>query len=152
MNGRNLLQWATEKLGSEKRLEAELLLCHVLNTNRALLLAHDADELSSGQVDAFQQMVQQRMQDVPLQYLLGTVDFMGLTLQVTPAVLIPRFDTERLVEQALKLLEELEHPTVLDVCTGSGAIALAIMSLQTTGNCMGRGFISRGFGNCCAEQ
>ena len=95
MNGRTLLQWATEKLGSEKRLEAELLLCHVLNTNRALLLAHDADELSSEQVDAFQQMVQQRMQDVPLQYLLGTVDFMGLTLQVGPAVLIPRFDTER---------------------------------------------------------
>lgn len=126
MNGRTLLQWATEKLGSEKRLEAELLLCHVLNTNRALLLAHDADELSSEQVDAFQQMVQQRMQDVPLQYLLGTVDFMGLTLQVGPAVLIPRFDTERLVEQALKLLEELEQPTVLDVCTGSGAIALAI--------------------------
>lgn len=80
MNGRNLLQWATEKLGSEKRLEAELLLCHVLNTNRALLLAHDADELSSGQVDAFQQMVQQRMQDVPLHVFVRHSGFYGFNL------------------------------------------------------------------------
>lgn len=126
MNGKQLLQWASDELGSERRLEAELLLCHVLNTSRALLMAHDADELTVQQEDSFRQLIQRRKQDEPLQYLLGTANFMGLDLKVTPAVLIPRFDTERLAEQALKLLEPVQQPNVLDVCTGSGAIALAI--------------------------
>lgn len=126
MNGKELLQWASDELGSEQRLEAELLLCHVLSTSRALLLAHDADELTAQQEKTFRQLILRRKQDEPLQYLLGTANFMGLDLKVTPAVLIPRFDTERLAEQALKLLEPIQQPKVLDVCTGSGAIALAI--------------------------
>lgn len=126
MNGKQLLQWASEELGSAQRLEAELLLCHVLHTNRALLLAHDTDALTAQQEEAFRQLIQRRRENEPLQYLLGTANFMGLDLQVTPAVLIPRFDTERLVEQALKLLEPVRQPIVLDICTGSGAIALAI--------------------------
>ncbi len=126
MNGKELLQWASDELGSEQRLEAELLLCHVLDTSRALLLAHDTDELTAQQEDDFRQLILRRKQDEPLQYLLGTANFMGLDLKVTPAVLIPRFDTERLAEQALKLLEPIQQPKVLDVCTGSGAIALAI--------------------------
>lgn len=130
MNSKDLLKWAVTELGVEKRLEAELLLCHVLNTNRALLMAHDTDELETEQVEMFRALVVRRKADEPLQYLLGTANFMGLELLVTPAVLIPRFDTERLVEKALKLLEDCEEPAVLDVCTGSGAIALALQQYK----------------------
>lgn len=126
MNSRELLKWAMAELGSDKRLEAELLLCHVLDTNRALLMAHDTDELAEEKAEAFRHLVLRRKADEPLQYLLGTASFMGLELLVTPAVLIPRFDTERLVEKALQLMETKESPVMLDVCTGSGAIALAL--------------------------
>lgn len=126
MNSKELLKWAVAELGSDKRLEAELLLCHVLDTNRALLMAHDSDEVTDEKEEAFRQLTQRRKADEPLQYLLGTASFMGLELLVAPAVLIPRFDTERLVEKALQLLEPIEAPTILDVCTGSGAIALAL--------------------------
>lgn len=126
MNRRALLQWGIAETGSEKRLEAELLLCYVLGTSRALLLAHDDMEATEVQIEAYQGMIMQYQSGAPLQYLLGKTDFMGLELQVTPAVLIPRFDTECLVERALQLLEPILQPTVLDICTGSGAIAIAI--------------------------
>ena len=126
MNSRELLKWAMAELGSDKRLEAELLLCHVLDTNRALLMAHDTDELAEEKAEAFRELILRRKADEPLQYLLGTASFMGLELLVTPAVLIPRFDTERLVEKALQLIDTKEAPIMLDVCTGSGAIALAL--------------------------
>ena len=93
----------------------ELLLCHVLNTSRALLLAHDADELTAQQEKIFRQLILRRKQDEPLQYLLGTTSFMGLDLKVTPAVLIPRFDTERLAEQALKLLEPIQQLSLIHI-------------------------------------
>lgn len=126
MNRRALLQWGIAETGSKKRLEAELLLCYVLGTSRALLLAHDDMEATEVQIEAYQGMIMQYQSGAPLQYLLGKTDFMGLELQVTPAVLIPRFDTECLVERALQLLEPILQPTVLDICTGSGAIAIAI--------------------------
>ncbi len=123
---KELLQWAIMELGNEKRLEAELLLCHVLDMNRALLLAHDSDVISAHHQEAYRDLVLRRKADEPFQYLLGTANFMGLDLLVTPDVLIPRFDTERLVEQVLHALDERKNPVVLDICTGSGAIALAI--------------------------
>lgn len=126
MTNRELLQWAVAELGTEKRMEAELLLCHVLDTNRALLLAHDTDLVVEEKAEAYRNLIARRKADEPFQYLLGTANFMGLDLLVTPDVLIPRFDTERLVEQALELLRHTEKPVVLDICTGSGAIALAI--------------------------
>ena len=126
MNRRALLQWGIAETGSKKRLEAELLLCYVLGTSRALLLAHDDMEATEVQIEAYQGMIMQYQSGAPLQYLLGKTDFMGLELQVTPAVLIPRFDTECLVERALQLLEPILQPTVLDICTGSGTIAIAI--------------------------
>ena len=126
MNGRALLRWAAAEVEGDKRLEAELLLCHVLHTSRALLLAHSDEEVDSQQEAAFRRLIGRYGAGEPLQYLLGTANFMGLELLVTPAVLIPRFDTERLAERALQLLEPFQRPTVLDVCTGSGAIAIAI--------------------------
>ncbi len=122
---RGLLREAAAALGGE-RLEAELLLCHVLGCGRAQLLSHDAEAVPPAAAEAYLDLVRRRAGGEPLQYLLGSVNFMGLDLLVTPAVLIPRFDTERLAERAIALLEPVRAPAVLDACTGSGAIAIAI--------------------------
>ena len=126
MTNKEILQWAIAELGVEKRMEAELLLCHVLNTNRGLLLAHDTDCIAREQAEVYRDFILRRKNNEPFQYLLGSANFMGLDLIVTPDVLIPRFDTERLVEKSLELLADKQQPIVLDICTGSGAIAIAI--------------------------
>ncbi len=126
VTNKEILQWAIAELGADKRMEAELLLCHVLDTSRALLLAHDTDSIADEKADIYRDLVVRRKADEPFQYLLGTANFMGLDFVVTPDVLIPRFDTERLVEKALALLQGTVEPVVLDICTGSGAIAVAI--------------------------
>ena len=123
---KEILQWAIAELGKENRMEAELLLCHVLDTNRALLLAHDTDSIGADKAEAYRTLVARRKAGEPFQYLLGSANFMGLDFIVTPDVLIPRFDTERLVEKALELLQPIARPIVVDICTGSGAIAVAI--------------------------
>ena len=113
-----------------ERLDAHLLLAHVLGQSRAWLLAHGDDLLSDGQAAAFETLVERRADGEPFAYLVGEREFHGLSLAVSGAVLVPRPDTETLVEWALELLEgplgESEHPAVLDLGTGSGAIALAI--------------------------
>ena len=123
---KEILQWAIAELGKENRMEAELLLCHVLDTNRALLLAHDTDSIGADKAEAYRTLVARRKAGEPFQYLLGSANFMGLDFIVTPDVLIPRFYTERLLEKALELLQPIARPIVLDICTGSGAIAVAI--------------------------
>ncbi|MBQ2776158.1 MAG: peptide chain release factor N(5)-glutamine methyltransferase, partial [Peptococcaceae bacterium] len=123
---KEVLQWAIAELGADKRVEAELLLCHVLDTSRALLLAHDTDMITDTNAEAYRALVARRKADEPFQYLTGTASFMGLDFVVTPDVLIPRFDTERLVETCLELLQDTAQPIVLDICTGSGAIAVSI--------------------------
>lgn len=114
-------------LGVE-RLDAQLLLAHVLRCSRGWLIAHDDAALSPDQAEAWARMVQQRAEGVPLAYLTGRHEFHGLDLDVTPAVLDPRPDTETLVDWALELLASHPHPTpqVVDLGTGSGAIALAL--------------------------
>lgn len=125
--GRELLLEAVEVLGQEKRLEAELLLASVLGMNRANLLAHDREEMASDKAQAFRELIARRADDEPLQYLLGSTSFMGLDFKVAPGVLIPRFDTEILVEEAITCLSGADTPRrILDVCTGSGAIAVSL--------------------------
>lgn len=120
------LQWAVGQLGKEKRLEAELLLAHIVSWNRASLLAHDDELLTGEQQEQFCAVVERRRQQEPLQYLLGKTSFMGMELVVRPGVLIPRFDTEQLVEYSLQRLQGRVAPKVADICTGSGAIAISI--------------------------
>ncbi len=113
----------------DSRLDAEYLLSHVLNQNRMALLMNGREELSPAHQAAFDQLLKRRAQRVPLQYLLQSQDFMGLSLYVDESVLIPRPETEQLCEQALLWLskrQENDSPTVLDLCTGSGALAVAI--------------------------
>ena len=110
------------------RLDAQLLLAHQLGRDRAWLLAHDSDALAPDVLARFEADVRRRAGGVPLAYLTGTREFHGLRLQVSPAVLDPRPDTETLVDWALELLARTddERPAVVDLGTGSGAVALAI--------------------------
>ncbi len=115
-------------LGLE-RLDAQLLLLHAVGRSqqeRAWLLAHDQDPLPQSQAQAFDVLCARRLQGEPLAYLVGEKEFFGLMLAVDARVLVPRPDTETLVEWALHLLADLPAPAVADLGTGSGAIALAI--------------------------
>jgi release factor glutamine methyltransferase len=108
------------------RLDAQLLLAHHLQRPREWLIAHDDAPLALQEAAAFAADTTRRADGVPLAYLTGRREFHGLTLQVTPAVLDPRPDTETLVDWALELLAGLPAPSVVDLGTGSGAIALAL--------------------------
>lgn len=108
------------------RLEAELLMSQVLKKNRSYLLAYPEHPLSIDQAQAFQALVTRRVAGEPIAYLLGEKEFWSLSLDVTPDTLIPRAETELLVEQVLALLPKEAIQYVADLGTGSGAIALAI--------------------------
>jgi release factor glutamine methyltransferase len=111
------------------RLDAQLLLLRALSRGpheRAWLLAHDTDELAPDHWQRFEQLVQRRAAGEPLAYITGIKEFFGLPLQVDARVLDPRPDTETLVEWALDVLTPLQAPAVIDLGTGSGAIALAL--------------------------
>lgn len=119
---------AAAAMGIE-RLDAQLLLLHVLGRpsgDRAWLLAHDTDKLDDHIWPAFARLCARRVTGEPVAYLVGEKEFHGLGLQVDARVLVPRPDTETLVEWALQCLQGRTAPTVLDLGTGSGAIALAI--------------------------
>jgi release factor glutamine methyltransferase len=110
------------------RLDAQLLLSHALQQPRPWLIAHDDAALSAAQQQAFAAACRRRADGEPIAYLLGEREFHGLMLQVGPAVLVPRPDTETLVDWALELLRSplADVPQVADLGTGSGAIALAL--------------------------
>lgn len=121
---RHVLADAARALGD--RLEAEVLLTHALGKPRSWLIAHAGDALDEAQLRAYDALVQRRRQGEPVAYLTGRRGFWSLELEVTPATLIPRPETELLVELALERLPKDQRARVLDLGTGSGAIALAI--------------------------
>jgi release factor glutamine methyltransferase len=109
------------------RLDAELLLAHVLDVSRANVIARDERVLTPEEQGDFEQLLARRMSGEPLAYLTGTKEFWSLELEVTPDVLVPRPETELLVEWSLSFPRRRESSfCVLDLGTGSGAVALAI--------------------------
>ncbi len=104
------------------RVEAEMLLMHVVGSSRAGLLTHPERPLTHAQVDEYGELVDDRASGYPLPHLTGEVEFYGLPLEVTPEVLIPRPETEVLVDLAL----ERRPTSVIDVGTGSGCVAIAL--------------------------
>ncbi|MBQ7198118.1 MAG: peptide chain release factor N(5)-glutamine methyltransferase [Selenomonadaceae bacterium] len=126
-----LLQRATIKLeaaGIESaRLDAEVLLAHILNCKRLYLYVDAVKSLTPAQVSRFENLIKQRIKKIPVAYLTGQREFMGLNFVVTPAVLIPRPDTEILAQFAIEKLSAVKNPTFADIGTGSGAICVSIL-------------------------
>jgi release factor glutamine methyltransferase len=108
------------------RLNAEMLLMFVLGIGRAYLYGHPERELTPQEEDSYFEAIVERARGVPAQYIVGHQEFWGLDFLVTPAVLIPRPETEHVVEAALELAQGIDRPRIVDVGTGSGCIALAL--------------------------
>lgn len=108
------------------RLEIQVLLCHALNVPRSHLVSHDRDFLNPQQEKAYRALLTLRLGGEPIAYIVGKREFYGLEFKVTPAVLIPRPETELLVELALDRMPQQTACCVLDLGTGSGAVAVAL--------------------------
>ncbi len=111
---------------AEANLEANLLLQHVLHVNRAWVITHDRDVLNADQQAEFQLLLKRRLDGEPIAYIVGFREFYGLQLKVSPVTLIPRPDTETLVDAALEKVPLDKAWHILDLGTGTGAVALAI--------------------------
>src|SRR6516164_11741782 len=107
-------------------MNAETLLMFVLGANRAYLYAHPERELTNEEHERYDDVIGQRASGVPSQYITGHQEFWGLDFVVSPAVLIPRPETEHLLETVLELARAVPAPRIVDVGTGSGCIALAL--------------------------
>jgi release factor glutamine methyltransferase len=110
----------------EARLEIQILLCHVLGVPRSWLISHDRDALIQPFEQSYSDLMARRLTGEPISYIVGRREFFGLEFLTTPAVLIPRPETELLVELALQRIPENQPFSVLDLGTGSGAIAISI--------------------------
>ncbi|MFQ5584984.1 MAG: peptide chain release factor N(5)-glutamine methyltransferase [Calditrichia bacterium] len=127
-----ILNWTVEhftlKKIPEPRLSAELLLADVLQCSRVALYIQYERILSAGERRKFRGFVQRRLKREPVQYILGKTEFYGLPFRVTPAVLIPRPETELLVDAVLEYFKQEEYisPRILDIGTGSGCIAISL--------------------------
>jgi release factor glutamine methyltransferase len=126
VHAQNAIQLTLPLTKQEASLDAQLLLQHTLHVNRAWVIAHADDALSHDSNKLFQTLLQRRLQGEPIAYILGAREFYGLQFKVTTDTLIPRPDTETLVDIALTKILKNQHSTLLDLGTGTGAIALSI--------------------------
>lgn len=128
----SLLNWTVNYFKSKNiesaRLDAEVLLSHVLGQERIYLYVHFDEPMEQAELGKFREYVKKRAQHVPVAYIIGEKEFMGLPFKVTPDTLIPRPDTEILVENVLANLAEDETVQIVDIGTGSGAIILSLLA------------------------
>jgi release factor glutamine methyltransferase len=111
----------------DARLDAEVLLSHILGKDRGWLLAHSKDRLDQKQAKFFEGSLERRARHEPLQYIIGTQEFWGLEFTVSPDVLIPRPETELIVETAINIIRAKgTEALIVDLCTGSGCIAVSL--------------------------
>ncbi|WP_337176328.1 peptide chain release factor N(5)-glutamine methyltransferase [Paludisphaera sp.] len=126
---RRLLAWTTDFLGRKgsdsPRLDAEVMLAHVLGYERVRLYTHHEEIVGDRGRTEFRELVRRRSEGAPVAYLVGRKEFYSLRFDVTPAVLIPRPETEFVVIEFLDAVKEIEEPSAVDVGTGSGCIAVA---------------------------
>ena len=136
-----LLQWTKQyfrdKGVENPRLDADVLLSSLLGKDRIYLYVHFDQPMESEELAAFREMVRRRAARVPVAYITGKREFMGMDFQVSPAVLIPRPDTEILVEAATERLKDVQDGRILDVGTGSGAVLVG--TLARLAGCRGVG-------------
>jgi release factor glutamine methyltransferase len=132
------LQMASTQLKTEASVfEAQLLLQYALGVNRAWLIAHEYDALQPNIQKAFEALLNRRLAGEPIAYIMGRREFYGLDLLVTPDTLIPRPDTETLVEAALAKILDNSNQSILDLGAGTGAIALAVAKHRPKANVVG---------------
>jgi release factor glutamine methyltransferase len=135
----DVLQAARARLASSSqypRRDAELILAHVLGCGPTALLTHPERLLTAQQAEQFETLLKRRLASEPVQYLTGQQEFFGLVFEVSPDVLIPRPETEHLVEAVLERFDRDANPNIVDVGTGSGAIAVAIAHALTRSRVM----------------
>lgn len=136
-----LITWAAEYLAkhgvSAPRLSGELLLAHSLGLTRIDLYLRFEQPLTPEELAAFKALILRRRAGEPVAYILGRKEFYGLEFKVGPGVLTPRPETEHLVEEALKRLRQEPQPRLLDLCAGSGAVALAVLANLPEATAMG---------------
>lgn len=131
--GISALQWAVSfltKKGMPREQavnESRLLLAKTLKITTLQVVTEKEKILTREEWEEFSRCIERRADDEPLQYITGEQEFMGLIFRVTPDVLIPRWDTEVLVNAAINCIKDMTDPTLLDLCTGSGAIALSLL-------------------------
>jgi len=121
-------QYFAEKGVESPRLDAEVLLSHVLGKERIYLYVHFDEPLQAEELAQYKDMIKKRVARMPVAYIIGYKEFMGLEFAVSPAVLIPRPDTEILVEAVIERLKEKESVNFVDIGTGSGAIVLSLLA------------------------
>jgi release factor glutamine methyltransferase len=128
----DIIKWGTDYLSSKgiesPRLNCELMICHALKTDRLGIYTHFEKPLTKSELELLRNCFSRRAAREPLQYITGTVNFMGIELMVNKNVLIPRPETEELVSLCLKNIEPVSKCRVLDIGSGSGCIAIAIAS------------------------
>lgn len=129
-----IIKAACEKLSEvdTPRLDAEILLAYVLNCRRLKLYTDSDRILTAEEISRYKNLVERRAEKIPVAYLIGVKEFCGLNFVVTPAVLIPRPDTEILVQCATEFLQSADEKIFLDIGTGSGAICISILKFCRT--------------------
>jgi release factor glutamine methyltransferase len=123
-----VLDWGREALSPSPTptLDAQVLLAHTLGKSRAWVLAHGADVIGHEEHQAYASLIDRRVRGEPVAYLRGYVEWFGMEMEITPGVLIPRAETELVVERAIELARKEQAHLVADIGTGSGAMAIAM--------------------------